>query len=214
MNFNHCLYLVSDSKYSTEVTIKAISSGIDVFQYREKNKTFNEMYELGLRYKQACKEADVLFIINDHIDLALALDADGVHLGQDDISITIARGLLPNKVIGISVTDFQEAQSAEKQGADYIGIGAMYPTNTKKDAKYVKFETLSRIETELKCQKVCIGGITTVNYMELRKLANVGLAVCSDILKDETKLCSKISIYKEQLLRGRNNEIQNTNGSC
>lgn len=207
MNFNQCLYLVSDSNYSSEVTIKAIESGIDVFQYREKNKTFNQMYKQGLKYKQACKEAGVLFIINDHIDLALALDADGIHLGQDDIPIEIARQLLPNKVIGISVTDFKEAQTAKMQGADYIGIGAMYPTNTKRDAKYVKFETLSRIEAELNCQKVCIGGITTANCMELRGIANVGFAVCSDILKDEAKMKQKITIYKELLLRGRNDEI-------
>ena len=131
-------YLVTDSGLSRKGTLsdvkEAVESGCRIVQYREKDKSTKEMIDEASEIKRICGDK-AIFLVNDRIDVALAVDADGVHIGQDDMPIETARKLLgPDKIIGLSVHNMDEAIEAEKSGADYVGLGPIFDTATKKDA--------------------------------------------------------------------------------
>ncbi len=191
------IYLIGDAKYSDEAHIKALVAGVDVFQIREKNISTKDFYIKALKYKEICEQHKTKFIVNDRIDIALAVSADGLHIGQDDLDITICKKLFPNKIIGVSVTNLEEAIIAEKNGATYIGVGAMFETNTKSDAKYVSIEELKKIRRSVKIPIVCIGGINLENASSLIECDIEGLAICSEILKSDN-ISEVVSNFKKK----------------
>lgn len=180
MNYN--IYLITDPAYEDEKCIEAIKAGVDIVQLREKDLSSKEFYQKALHYKQLCEKYNTKFIINDRLDIALAVDADGLHIGQNDLDIEICKKLFPNKIIGVSVTNYEEAILAQKQGASYIGVGAMFPTITKSDAKFVTLKELKKIGTDVTIPIVCIGGINLTNAKTLLDYKIAGLAICSEIL--------------------------------
>ena len=174
------LYLVTDSKICIE---DAIKSGVTMVQLREKNTDGKEFLEKAIKLRELTNKYNVTFVINDRIDIAMLVDADGVHIGQSDIDAVSARKLLgDNKIIGVSARNLQEAKIAKENGADYLGIGAMFSTSTKSDAKLVSFNTLEEIIKEVNLPFVLIGGITLDNVKKLKHFKPDGYALVSGIL--------------------------------
>lgn len=182
------IYLVTDSEilknrdffYEIEEVLKA---GVSVIQLREKDCSGKEFLKKALKIRELTKRYDAMFIINDRIDIAMISDADGIHIGQDDIDIISARKLVGNKIIGVSVSNLEQAREAEKNGADYIGVGAIFKTSTKSNAKEVGLDMLSKIKQEIKIPVVAIGGINTDNIIDMKKINIDGYAIISEILK-------------------------------
>lgn len=182
------IYLVTDSEilknrdffYEIEEVLKA---GVSVIQLREKDCSGKEFLKKALKIRELTKKYNAMFIVNDRIDIAMISDADGIHIGQDDIDVVSARKLIGDKIIGVSVSNIEEAREAEKNGADYIGVGAIFKTITKSNAKEVGLDMLSRIKQEIKIPVVAIGGINTDNIIDIKKLNIDGYAIISEILK-------------------------------
>jgi len=198
-NVNYSLYLVTDREMLVDTDIytaveEAIKGGVTLVQLREKNLSTLEFYYIASKIKTVTDKYKVPLIINDRIDIAQAVDAAGVHLGQSDMPAKIARSILGNKkIIGISTSTLKEAQKAEREGADYVGVGAMFPTTTKDDASEVSILCLKEIKENISIPVVAIGGITEKN-VDLLKIANIdGVAVISDIL---AKKCVKAAAEK------------------
>ncbi|MCU0651176.1 MAG: thiamine phosphate synthase [Candidatus Omnitrophica bacterium] len=146
---------------------RAIRCGVSVVQYRNKTGSSRAFYEEALKMRRIC--SDVLFIINDRIDIALAVDADGVHIGQDDMPLKAARKILgPKKIIGVSVRTYGQARTACRDGADYLGVGPIYSTQTKPDAERPTGAGLiRRIKKEFDIPVAAIGGIALANAREV-----------------------------------------------
>ena len=182
------LYLVTDSKILKDTDFykcieDAIKSGVTMVQLREKNTDGKEFLEKAIKLRELTNKYNVTFVINDRIDIAMLVDADGVHIGQSDIDAVSARKLLgDNKIIGVSARNLQEAKIAKENGADYLGIGAMFSTSTKSDAKLVSFNTLEEIIKEVNLPFVLIGGITLDNVKKLKHFKPDGYALVSGIL--------------------------------
>ena len=172
-NLNLSLYLVTDENDDVEKFLKtiedAINGGVSVVQIREKTKDTLDFYNLALKVKEITTEYNVPLIINDRVDVALAIDADGVHIGQSDMPCDVTRKLVgPNKIVGVSAATIDEAKKAEKDGADYIGTGAVFPTATKDDAPKITKMDLKEIVESINIPVVAIGGITLDNAPELK----------------------------------------------
>ncbi|WP_304091559.1 thiamine phosphate synthase [Methanobrevibacter gottschalkii] len=181
------LYLVTDNSDDVEKFLKTIEDGIkggvSVVQLREKTANTLDFYNLALRVKEITSKYNVPLIINDRIDIALAIDADGVHVGQSDMPCDVARKLIgKDKILGISASTIPEAQKAQKDGADYIGTGAVFPTTTKYDAPSVTKQELKEIVDSIDIPVVAIGGITIENASELIDTGISGLSVVSAIM--------------------------------
>jgi thiamine-phosphate pyrophosphorylase len=170
-----------------EVLKEAIEGGITLFQFREKGKdalTGEEKYTFAKELQSICKESDIPFIVNDDIELAISLNADGVHIGQEDESVKIVRGKIgPDKILGVSVHSPEEAQTAIDEGADYFGIGPVFPTKTKEDAKPSRGTTLIEALRRNGCTTpiVGIGGITIENAGSVVKAGADGVSVITAI---------------------------------
>lgn len=181
------LYLCTDRELMTSETIEqsvelAVKGGATVVQLREKDCSSREFYELALRVKRITQLYGVPLIINDRADIALAADADGVHVGQSDLPCAVVRKMLGlGKIVGVSASTLEQAIAAERDGADYIGVGAMFATGTKTDAKLVSMETLEEIRARVKIPAVVIGGINK-NTARLFKGKADGIAVVSAIV--------------------------------
>jgi thiamine-phosphate pyrophosphorylase len=189
-------YFITDSGLSRKGIVSdvrnAIKAGVRVVQYRQKCKSSREMLIEAIRLRCICK--NVTFLVNDRIDIALASGADGVHLGQDDLSLPVARKLLgKNKIIGVTVHSLKEAFFAQKQGADYLGVSPIFPTKTKSDAgKPVGIKELKEISKKVKIPIVALGGIS---------LKNAGQAVRSgaDSICAISAVLGKPDVYGEIL---------------
>lgn len=190
-------YLVTDSTLSKKGTLsdvrEAVESGCRIVQYREKDKSTKEMVEEASEIKRICN-GRAIFIVNDRIDIALAVDANGVHIGQDDMPIEMTRKLLgEDKIIGLSVNDREEAVLAEKAGADYVGLGPIFDTATKKDAgDGIGPLKIREVKDAIKLPVVAIGGINKENCKSVLQngadsLVAISAVVCSDDVKKETK---------------------------
>ena len=176
---------LSKGKTNLQVVSEMIAAGIKVIQYREKEKSFKAMYEECLAIRKLTKEAQVTFIINDRLDLALAVDADGLHIGQDDLPITIARKLLgKDKILGLSTHSPQEVHLAEDSNiVDYIGVGPIFDTATKKDAgKGLGLDFLNYVSNNIKIPFVAIGGIKEHNVESVVKSGAKIVAIVSEIV--------------------------------
>ena len=182
------LYLVTDSEILKDRDFykcieDAIKSGVTMVQLREKNADGKEFLEKAIKLRKLTNKYNTTFVINDRIDIAILVDADGVHIGQSDIDAVSARKLLgDNKIIGVSARNIEEAKIAKENGADYLGIGAMFSTSTKSDAKLVSFNTLDEIIKEVNLPFVLIGGITLDNVKKLKHFKPDGYALVSGIL--------------------------------
>ncbi len=161
----------------------AIRAGIRLFQYRDKRGNRRSICETALRLSAAAKAAGALFIVNDHADIARAVDAHGVHLGQDDLPIGIAQKVLgPEGIIGISTHSVGQAREAVAGGADYIGFGPVFPTATKDAGPVQGLEMLRRVRSEVSIPIIAIGGITLENAGDVIAAGADGLAVISAVL--------------------------------
>ncbi len=189
-NLDLSLYLVTDKSDDVEKFLntieEAIKGGVSVVQIREKTKDTLDFYNLALKVKEITTKYDVPLIINDRVDVALAIDADGVHVGQSDMPCDVTRKLVgPDKIVGISAATIDEAKKAEKDGADYIGTGAVFPTATKDDAPKITKNDLKEIVDSINIPVVAIGGINHDNAGELIDTGIAGLSVVSAIMSSD-----------------------------
>ena len=164
-----------------------LEAGIRWVQYREKNKTRREMFFDALKLREITRSFGACFIVNEYADIALAVDADGVHLGQDDLPIKEARRIMGSRIIGISTRNVQEAVEAERDGADYIGFGSIFLTTTKEDTVLQGLDALRRIRQSVKIPVVAIGGINTDNVKAVFDAGCDGVAVSSGLLRGDIK---------------------------
>jgi len=200
---NKVLYVITDEnllKNSLEkAVLDALEGGADVVQYRAKKKDAKEIVEEAVILKKLCKRFGVPLIVNDRIDVALSVDADGVHVGQEDIPPLYARRLIGNgKILGLSTKTLEQVEEANKLPVDYIGFGSVFPTTTKKDAKLAGLEKLKEA-VKLSVQPViAIGGITEENVEEVLKTGCSGVAVVSAVFgREDVKQATKM--LKEKL---------------
>ncbi|WP_459538375.1 thiamine phosphate synthase [Methanobrevibacter sp.] len=189
-NVDLSLYLVTDNSDDVEKFLNTIEEGIKggvtVVQIREKTADTLEFYNLALKVKEITTKYDVPLIINDRVDVALAIDADGVHVGQSDMPCSVTRRLIgEDKILGVSAATIEEAKKAEKDGADYIGTGAVFPTATKDDAPKITKKDLKEIVDSINIPVVAIGGITLENASQLNDTGIAGLSVVSAIMSSE-----------------------------
>lgn len=196
MNLKTCkIYLVTDKKACLEKDFyncieEAIKGGVKIVQLREKNISTKDFYEKALKVKEICKNYGVLFIINDRLDIAQAVGADGVHLGQSDMPIEKAREILKDRfLIGATARNVEEAKKVELLGADYIGSGAIFGTSTKDNAKKLEIGELKKIVTSVKIPVFAIGGININNVSNLKNIGLQGICSVSGILSE--KDCKK-----------------------
>ena len=181
------LYAVTDRHWLNGATLyeqveQALKGGATFVQLREKNLDKEHFMEEAGQIKELCREYKVPFVINDSVDIALEMDADGVHVGQSDMEAGDVREKLgPDKIIGVSAQTVEQALLAEKRGADYLGVGAVFHTGSKADATDVSRETLKEICAAVKIPVVAIGGITKDNLKELSGSGICGIAVISAI---------------------------------
>ena len=184
------LYLVTDNSDDVDKFLNTIEEGIKggvtVVQIREKTADTLDFYKLALKVKEITTRYNVPLIINDRVDVALAIDADGVHVGQSDMPCDITRKLIgKDKILGVSAHTLEEAQKAELDGADYLGCGAIFPTSTKEDANYITKNELKKLVSGVNIPIVAIGGINLNNAHELKDTGIAGLSVVSAIMSSE-----------------------------
>lgn len=183
------LYVVTDRPLAqgrplTEVVRAAIAGGATVIQLREKDIDTRRFIELGQQLLSITRAADVPLIINDRVDVALAVDADGVHVGQDDMPASIARRLLgPDKLLGVTVSNVEEARQAQTDGADYLGTNAVFATPTKTDTgQPMGLEGLHQVSETVPLPLVGIGGVKIDNAAEVIRAGGAGVAVVSAVV--------------------------------
>jgi len=188
-----------------EAAGQIIRGGAAIIQLRDKLLSKKELLPVARQLRDLCVEHGVLFIVNDHLDLALTADADGLHLGQDDLPVEVARKLLPmDKILGCSARTVEQATAAESDGADYIGVGSMCPSPSKETSPVVGLEQLRQIKQAVSIPIVAIGGITKYNVAEVIAAGASSAAVISAILQAEdieaatVDLVSKIEAENEQ----------------
>lgn len=185
------LYLVTDRGYLRGSTLseqveESIKGGATFIQLREKNLSFNEFLDEGRAIKRVTDKYNIPFVINDNIEVALELNADGVHVGQSDMNAKDCRKLIgEEKILGVSAQTVEQALLAEKNGADYIGVGAIFKTNSKDDADEVSIETLKNISEAVNIPVVAIGGISKENILKLKEANIDGVALISAIFSEE-----------------------------
>lgn len=208
MKLDLSLYLVTDKRNKTdneflEIIEEAIKGGTTVVQIREKEGETLDFYNLALKVKEITSKYNVPLIVNDRIDVALAIKSEGVHIGQTDMPADVARSLIGDEMIlGVSASTVEEARKAEKDGADYIGTGAVFPTATKDDAPSITKDDLKEVTGSINIPTVAIGGITLENANELAGTGIAGISVVSAIMNSkDPKIASEnlLKIYNEKI---------------
>lgn len=202
------LYAVTDRHWLGEETLydqvkKALDGGATFVQLREKNLDREVFLAEAKEIQKLCKEYGVSFVVNDEVSIAKDIDADGVHVGQSDMEAMDVRKILgPDKIIGVSAQTVEQAIIAEKHGADYLGVGAVFTTGSKDDADDVSHETLKAICEAVSIPVIAIGGITKDNVAELAGSGICGVAVISAIFgqKDIQKATEELKFSVENML--------------
>ena len=206
------LYAVTDQSWLKEdqalfsVCEDVLVNGATFLQIREKDLDANAFEAEAAKLNELCHRYHVPYVVNDSVEIALAIDADGVHVGQSDIKGRNIRGLIgPDKILGISAGTVEEAIAAEKAGADYIGVGAVFGTSTKKNTRNLSVEKLQEICHAVSIPVVAIGGINATNLMELSGSGVDGVAVVSAIFgaEDPGKATAQLlALVKEMIAHG------------
>lgn len=185
------LYLVTDRRWLKgrdfiEVLQESIDGGVTMIQLREKDLSHDEFLELAWDVKDLCEKNKIPFLINDNVEVAKEVDADGVHIGQDDMNYLRAREVLgKDKIIGLSCTSVEQGLEAEKMGVDYIGVGGIFTTSSKDDADYCGVDGTRAIKDAVDLPIVGIGGINPTTIRELKGTGIDGISVISAILDNE-----------------------------
>lgn len=198
------LYLVTGRYgFSDEMFLKiveeACQNGVTMVQLREKDTTTRHFYQLAVEVKQITDRYDIPLIINDRIDICLAVDADGVHIGDDEMPIKVVRSLIgPEKILGVSTKTTERARESKKEGADYLGVGAIFPTKTKQNPQRTSVETLKTIVAEVELPVVAIGGIKEDNMETFKNTGIDGVAVVSAIMLAEN-VAHKVQSLKKSV---------------
>lgn len=201
------LYVIIDAetlnyKNELEVAARAISGGASVIQLRDKKRTKRELLHLAREMNELCHGAGVLFIVNDHLDVALATECDGLHIGQEDLPVSIARRELQvEKIIGVSARTVEQALEAQAEGADYIAAGSVYASPSKPSAEVIGLEQLRKIRQSITLPMVAIGGINRENIAEVMSTGVQAVAVISAVIAQKDV---------EQATRLLVNEIETT----
>ena len=203
------LYVILDRQFlagrdELDIAKQIIEGGASVIQLRDKQSKKGELLLIAQKLKELCSQASVLFIINDYLDLAMAVDADGLHIGQEDLPLPVVRRELPiDKIVGCSVTTLSQAKKAQSEGADYIAVGSIFPTATKKEAIAVGVDTLKKLKRIASVSLVAIGGINQNNVVEVVTAGADAVAVISSVLGEKDvrgavqKLVAKMNLVKE-----------------
>ena len=203
------LYAVTDrywlgTRTLPEVVRESLDGGVTFVQLREKHLDDAHFLEEAKQLKKLCLEYHVPFVINDNVEIAIEMDADGVHVGQSDMEASDVRAKLgPDKIIGVSAQTVEQAVLAEKHGADYLGVGAVFPTNSKDDATDVPFDTLKAICEAVSIPVIAIGGITKENVKALSGSGICGIAAISAIYgqKDIKEAVKKLKKATEEMVK-------------
>lgn len=181
------LYAVTDRRWSNNDTFynhieESLEGGVTFLQLREKNLDTDSFFKEAIKIKELCKKYNVPFIINDNVKIALKSNADGIHVGQDDMGAKEVRKLIgKDKILGVSVQTVEQALLAQSQGANYLGVGSIFTTTSKDDAKSVSINTLKEICNAVNIPVVAIGGIDKDNVKQLSQTGISGIAVISAI---------------------------------
>lgn len=202
------LYAVTDrswlgGKTLTQQVREALEGGATFVQLREKNLNEEAFLSEAKEIQKLCQEYQVPFVINDNVKIAEEIGADGVHVGQSDMEAEDVRKRLgPDKIIGVSAQTVEQAKRAEQHGADYLGVGAVFPTGSKADAVEVSHETLKEICGAVQIPVIAIGGISKDNVMELKGSGICGIAVISAVFaqKDVEEAAGKLKKQVEDML--------------
>ena len=204
------LYVILDRQFlmgreEVDVAKQISEGGARVIQLRDKQSKKGELLLVAQKVRELCSQTDIPFIINDYLDLAMAVDADGLHIGQEDLPLPVVRKELQvDKIIGCSVTRLSQAIKAQTEGADYIAVGSIFPTPTKREATVVGVDTLTEVKRTVSTPIVAIGGINQNNVDEVVAAGADAIAVVSAVLGEEDvkgavqKLVAKIELRKEQ----------------
>jgi thiamine-phosphate diphosphorylase len=180
------LYFIIDGNFTREfvkLTRAAVNAGIKMIQYRDKKGVPSEMLQNAVNMRKLTEKSDTIFIVNDSVEVAIRSQADGVHIGQQDAKYEDVRKLLPDKIIGVSAKNLEQARLAERQGAEYVGVGPIFPTTTKRDAGPVLgIRKLAEIVRDISTPVVAIGGINLENVKQVLDTGVSGVAVISAIL--------------------------------
>ncbi len=209
-NINYKLYLVTDrdvlnGRDFLKSLEQGILGGVSVVQLREKNTNSLEFYNLAIEVKKLTEKYNIPLIINDRVDIALAVDADGVHVGQTDLPANIVRKIIgKNKILGVSTANLEEAKKAVDDGADYIGVGALFPTVTKINTRKVNLDQLKHIRENINIPIVGIGGINEINVKSVIETGVDGAAIASAILSKTNIKETAESLYNEIQLSFKN----------
>ncbi len=203
------LYAVTDRHWLGDRTLydvvrESLDGGVTFLQLREKDLDDENFYREAVELQKMAREYGVPFVVNDNVDIAVRMDADGVHVGQSDMEAGDVRALIgPDKILGVSAQTVEQAVLAEKRGADYLGVGAVFPTGSKDDAVEVSFETLKAICEAVSIPVVAIGGITVDNTHELAGSGICGIAVISAIYGQKDIYEATVSLKKvtEKMVR-------------
>ena len=206
---NLLLYAVTDRHWLEgrkliDVVKESLDGGVTMVQLREKTLEEGKFLEEAKELQALCRERHIPFIVNDNVDIAKTMDADGVHVGQDDMETMDVRAKLgPDKIIGVSAHTVEEALLAEKQGADYLGVGAVFPTSSKSDVNVMPYETLKAICEAVSIPVVAIGGIGRENVSRLAGSGICGVAVISAIYaqKDIRAAAADLKTAVEEMLK-------------
>lgn len=205
------LYAVTDRHWLGNQTLfdqvkEALDGGATCIQLREKQLDEEDFLKEAIEIQKLCKEYHVPFIVNDNVDIAKTMHADGIHVGQSDMeALDVRKELGKDVILGVSAQTVEQAKKAEAHGADYLGVGAVFPTGSKDDAEDVSYETLKAICEAVSIPVIAIGGITQDNVKELAGSGIVGIAVISAIFaqKDITQATKDLKQATEQMLDDR-----------
>ena len=199
------LYAITDRSWLANKTLpeqveKALKGGITMLQLREKNMPYEELRQTAIELQKLCRSYHIPFIINDYVELAREIGADGVHVGQSDCSVLEARRFLgSNVIIGATAKTVEQALTAQEQGADYLGSGAVFGSRTKLDAKPMEHELLQQICKAVNIPVVAIGGITGKNITELKGKGMAGVAVVGGIFGEEDIELAAATLKKKMI---------------
>ena len=193
---------LSSGRSDLDVLEGVVKGGAKIVQLREKDLSRKDFYELALRFREITSLARVLFMVNDHLDVALAVNADGVHLGQDDLPLAAARRLAPQLLIGVSTHSLSQALDAQRDGADYVNIGPIFPTGTKKDVEsFLGPESIGDIAPRLRIPFTVMGGITEDNIDRVLAQGARKVAVVTAVTK-APDIPQAVRALREKILAG------------